>query len=247
MVNYGRIRIPGNTKRNCRATIPLIQTVHLIQPLQPLTAHQTVKIQFYLKTISTSAWKHPAIYKKIQIPLSLSLSPLSSFFLNFAQNSFFSLSPTDDAGTLAKCTPSPVENSLTLLESSNHVKTGQSCIDWITLNCGQNQRKLLLKVLQTQTTCIHLSKYTWDSTIIGSLELLHTTFYQEIAYLQTYKPKRSRCPCKKRRFTISHNQSVLFFFLINHNQSVLTNLNQKKKERKEMKTSLEPIKSPFTG
>ncbi len=48
--------------------------------------------------------------KKIQIPLSLTLSLSSpSLFLSSAQNS--SLSPTDDAGTPANRAPSLVENS----------------------------------------------------------------------------------------------------------------------------------------
>ena len=58
--------------------IRLIQTVHLIQPLQPLTAHKQQKYNFTLQNISAPAWKHPAFPKKFQIPVSLSLSPPKS-------------------------------------------------------------------------------------------------------------------------------------------------------------------------
>ena len=95
--------------------IHLIQTVHLIQPLQPLTAHKQQKYNFTLQNISAPAWKHPALSKK-NSNSSLSLPSQVSF--SVLPKTPFSLSPTDDAGTLAKRTPSLVANGPTSSESS---------------------------------------------------------------------------------------------------------------------------------
>ena len=77
-----RIHILGNTKMNCSPAIPLIQTVHLIQPLQPLTAHQTAKIQLYPLNYFSIHVKTSSHFQKNFKFLSLSLSPPKSLFLN---------------------------------------------------------------------------------------------------------------------------------------------------------------------
>jgi hypothetical protein len=87
----------------------LIHTVHLIQPLQPLTAHKQQKYNFTLQNPRENIRPFP---KKIS---NSSLSLPSQVVLPKIP---FSLSPTANAGTPAKRAPSPVANGPTSSESS---------------------------------------------------------------------------------------------------------------------------------
>ena len=105
---------PRQYQTNCSPAIRLIQAVQLIQPLQPLTAHQTAKIQLYPSKYFSTRVKTSGPFQKHFKFLSL---PSQVSFLDLPKTPF-SLSPTDDAGTPTKCAPSPVANGPTSSESS---------------------------------------------------------------------------------------------------------------------------------
>ena len=142
------ICIPGNTKRNCRAAIPLVQAIHLIQPLQPLTPHQNLKIQLYplnywyagkSRLLSGGEW--PSRHRKalsfqvlshslsILHYLTLSLtSPLSSHkFYSTPENRPPSLVPKRLAFHLVEKPPNPTVFTLSLPHSFSYLTNSLRC------------------------------------------------------------------------------------------------------------------------